>query len=237
MEHNMELNYETKWFIDNTDNYTGTSYSNVEEPLVARSISREDVARFYRNQLLAEEHKSFIKMVNDFMVVDYKMANNLGILETFHKHFKISDDCIKTGMIFREYLRVGAREYYWHLIDTGGVYALEEMGFKYNKMPFTANLSEKYKQYRKSKFIVDEIERYDFIDATTVIKRGDSAVYRVELLEEVGNRNNGGYGNTIFLLDLRLTAELGLEGQATNTMAALNNNGNKFYDTENNFFY
>ena len=65
------------------------------------------------------------------------------------------------------------------MVDTGGVYMLDEIGEKYNSIPFTL-VEEKYKRYVKARFIFNIVEQsslFSLISNNRVKNRRSKKIY------------------------------------------------------------
>ena len=66
------------------------------------------------------------------------------------------------------------------MVDTGGVYILDEIGEKYNSIPFTLSVEEKYKRYVKARFIFNIVEQsslFSLISNNRVKNRRSKKIY------------------------------------------------------------
>ncbi len=229
-------NYETGFFLELIETESGRRYNILPpdsgmEPLVGRNISRDDVAGFFRSLILNEDHISLLKLVNHYTILEFDAIKSfLGF--KFKECKKRIEECILTGLIFENHIKLEDVEYFWYMVDTGGVYTLEEMDMKaeYNHMPFTTGLDQKYKQYLKSKFLIDNYDLYTFRSNTQITDK-TGKTYGVVHLEDVKWSQMNEYDNTIFLVNLYVLEKLQINNIILKDLArVLNKKNNSFYD-------
>lgn len=232
----MLCNYDTDYFMESIESIQGRRYNiGFEEPFVGRNISKDDVAGYFKTLTLAEEHKSILQFINWFQIADTDMIiSYIGI--KFSQFLKLKEICLLTGLIFENRIKTKDKEFIWYMIDTGGVYALEDMGEKYNSLPFTLSLEQKYKHYLKAQFVFDIQELFDMIGCYKVKENQNGQVYNVELLEDVRLSEIPNYRFTIFLVNRKTLDVLNINKYAKDLAKQLNCNGNKFYDISNKQF-
>lgn len=226
----MLCNYDTDYFLESVEAIQGRRYNSPAgpDPLIGRNISKDDVAGFFKTLTLTEEDKSILKVVNQFQIADTEMIiSGTGI--KFNKFKKAKELCILTGLIFENHIKTEKGEYFWYMVDTGGVYALDDMGEKYNQLPFTLSLEEKYKLYLKANFVFTVSGYFSMIDYYKVKDRSGQ-VYNIELLEDVKVSAIPNYKYTIFLLNRKTLDALNIEKPVKNLAKQLNCNRNKFFD-------
>jgi len=224
-------NYETDYFLESITTKQGRRYNSQTKPLVARNISKDDVAGFFRSLLLDENHISILKLINKFTILDFDSIKPfLGY--KFKECKKRIEECILTGLIFENHIKLDDVEYFWYMVDTGGLYVLDDMDMKseYNHMPFTAGLDQKYKQYVKSRFLIDNYDLYTFRSNSQVTdKKGKS--YGLIHLEEVRWSQLNKYDNTIFIVNLDVLENLRINDLLLKDVArVLSKRENTFYN-------
>ncbi len=224
-------NYETHYFLESITMKQGRRYNSQIKPLVARNISKDDVAGFFRSLLLDENHISILKLINKFTILDFDSIKPfLGY--KFKECKKRIEECILTGLIFENHIKLDDVEYFWYMVDTGGLYVLDDMDMKseYNHIPFTAGLDQKYKQYVKSRFLIDNCDLYTFRSNNQVTdKKGKS--YGLIHLEEVRWSQLNKYDNTIFIVNLDVLENLRINDLLLKDVArVLSKRENTFYD-------
>ncbi|MBM7854917.1 hypothetical protein JOC37_001297 [Desulfohalotomaculum tongense] len=230
----MLCNYDSDYFLESIESIEGRRYSNIKKPLVNRNISKDDVAGFFRIFALAEEHKSVLKIINQFQIADTDMIIS-GTGLKFNRFKKIKEFCIITGLIFENHIKTEDREYFWYMVDTGGVYALDDMGEKYNSLPFTLSLEQKYKLYLKANFVFT-VSGYFTMIGHYKVKDRNGQVYNIELLEDVKVSKIPNYRSTIFLVNRKTLDALNINKYAKNLAKQLNGNENKFFDVNQKQF-
>ena len=224
--------YDSDCFLESIISVQGWRYNvppdSETEVLFGRNISKDDVAGYFKALVLSDEHKSILTCVNNYLVADTDMI--VAHTEIKFKQFKkIKEICIKTGLIFENKIKTNEKEHLWYLIDTGGVYALEEMEQKYNNLPFTLSLEQKYKQYLKSLFAYQVANHYELVGMNS-IKDKYGHVYIIELIEEVRISKIGEYDKTVFLVNMDTINKLGINKYVRDIAKELNKNQNMFYD-------
>ena len=225
----MLCNYDTDYFLESIVSIQGRRYNiGFEEPLIGRNISKDDVAGYFKTAILTEDHKSILQFINWFQIADAFMITSwLGLkYNTFRKEVEL---CIMCGLIFENRIKTEAKEYFWYMVDTGGVYALEDMGSKCNPLPFTLSLEQKYKYYLKAQFVFDVLDYFSMTDCYK-IKDSNGRIYNIELLEDVKQSKVTEYKNTIFLINREVLDFLEINKYAKSLAKQLNCNGNKFWD-------
>lgn len=228
-------NYETEYFLDSITTVSGRRYNILPpdtgvEPLVGRNISRDDVAGFYRTFTLNEIHTSILKLVNQYTILEFDAIKSiLGF--KFKECKKRLEKCILTGLIYENRIRTEDAEYFWYMVDTGGVYALDDMNMRaeHNHLPFTTGLDQKYKLYVKSQFLFDNSDLYTARTNTQVDdKKGKS--YEIVHLEDVNWQWMNEYDNTIFIVNLDILEKLQVNDLILGLARELNKKNNNFYD-------
>lgn len=207
---------------------------NKIEPLIGRNISNDDVAGFFKTLTLIENHKSILQFVNWFQIADSEMIVYYTGMN-INQFKKIRETCILTGLLFENRIKTEAKEYFWYMVDTGGVYALEDMGSKYNPLPFTLSLEQKYKYYLKAQFVFDMLDYFSMTDRYK-IKDQNGQIYNIELLEDVKQSKITEYKNTVFLINREVLDFLNINKYAKSLAKQLNCNGNKFWDINEKHF-
>jgi len=229
-------NYETEYFLRSITATQGRRYNMLPadggiEPLVGRNISRDDVAGFFRTMILNEKHIKILKLVNQYTILEFSSIRPfLGY--KFKECKKIITECIITGLIYENHVKLEEEEYFWYMVDTGGVYALDDMNMKaeYNHVPFTTGLDQKYKQYVKSQFLIDNYDLYTFQSIDQVMdKKGKS--YRLIHLEDVKLSQMKKYNNVIFIVNLDVLEKLKINDLVLKDVAQV------LSENENNIFY
>ena len=123
-------------------------------------------------------------------------------------------------------------EYFWYMVDSGGVYVLDDMNMKaeYNHLPITTGLDQKYKLYVKSQFLISNSDLYTFqINTRVTDKKGKS--FGLVHLEDVKWSIMKEYDNTIFIVNLNILEKLQINDLILKDLAReLNKNNNTFYD-------
>lgn len=229
-------NYETDYFLESITAVSGRRYNILPpdtgaEPLVGRNISRDDVAGFFRTLILNENHISVLKLVNQYTILEFDAIKSfLGL--KFKECKKRLEECILTGLIYENRIRTEDAEYFWYMMDTGGVYALDDMNMKaeYNHLPFTTGLDQKYKLYMKSQFLIDNSDLYTFqINTRATDKKGKS--YGIVHLEDVKCSQINEYDDTIFIVNLDVLEKLRINDLIFKELArVLSRKNNIFYD-------
>ncbi|WP_333870959.1 hypothetical protein [Desulforamulus putei] len=231
----MLCNYDTDYFIESIESIQGRRYNiGFEEPFVGRNISKDDVGGYFKALTLTEEHKSILQFINWLQIVDSDMI----IVYTgmkINQFRRLREICILTGLIFENRIKTEGKEYFWYMVDSGGVYALEDMGVKYNALPFTMSLEQKYKYYLKAQFVFSVLEHFTMIGCYKV-KNQQGQVYNIELLEDVRLSEIPNYKSTIFLVNRKTLDVLNINKYAKDLAKQLNYNGNKFYDISSKQF-
>ncbi|SHF26404.1 hypothetical protein SAMN02745133_02208 [Desulforamulus putei DSM 12395] len=226
----MLCNYDTDYFMESIESTQGRRYNiGFEEPLIGRNISKDDVAGYFKTLMLTKEHESILRFINYFQIADKDMIIP-GIGIKFNKFKRLIEDCVITGLVYENRIKTEEKEYFWYMVDTGGVYALEDMGEKYNSLPFTLSLEQKYKQYLKAQFVFDVQELFAMIGCYKVKENQKGQVYNIELLEDVRVSEIPNYRFTIFLVNIKTLDALNINKYAKDLAKQLDCNGNKFYD-------
>lgn len=229
-------NYETNYFLESIKSFEGQRYNILPpdskdkvKPLIGRNISKDDVAGFFRTLMLTENHILILKLVNKYQIVEFSVIKSLMDYK-FKECKKYIKECILTGLIYENKLTLDDKEYYWYLVDTGGVYALEDLNIEYKSLPFTTDIEHKYKHYLKSQFLIDNKELYTFKNFDCVIDNKGNK-YRLEHMEDVLWQKTDEYKNTIFIVNLAILDKLNINELIFKDLALkLNKNNNYFYD-------
>lgn len=237
----MLCNHDTDFFLETITAAQGRRYNVLPpdtEPLVGRNISRDDVAGFFNALKLNEQHTAIVRLVNTYQVADHEMIiEHTGF--KFKKFKKVIDECIMCGLVYENNIETEfmdmQKEYYWYLIDTGGIYVLETVKEKYRVIPFTSSLGDKYKLYLKSRFLFDNRGNVKFSSLDCCETR-KGKTYRVELMESASAKNYAEYKNTIFLVNLETLKLLNISEEAKLIARRLDSNGNCFYDVSSKNF-
>ncbi len=124
------------------------------------------------------------------------------------------------------------------MVDSGGLYALEEMDMKLedNHMPFTTGLEQKYKQYVKSTFMIHNYDLYTFRSNDHAIDEKGKE-YQIVHLEDVMWSQKNEYDNTIFIVNLDILEKLRINNLIfKHLVQELSTRNNIFYDMDQKTF-
>ncbi|NPV73335.1 MAG: hypothetical protein HPY89_06000 [Pelotomaculum sp.] len=237
----MLCNHDTDFFLETITAVKGRRYNVMPpetEPIVGRNISRDDVAGFFNALKLNEQHVDLVKFVNKYQVADRDMIIEYMDLK-FKKYKEIIEESVMHGLVYENIVKNEfngwQKDYYWYFIDTGGIYVLESLKEKYKALPFTTGLGDKYKTYLKAQFLFENREYLKFKDiACCETKKGK--IYRIELIENVSEKNIAEYKNTIFLVNLEALKLLNISEEVKSIAVKLNSSGNSFYDVSSKNF-
>ena len=228
----MLCNHDTDCFLESIIAVQGWRYNIPPDPetevKVGRNISKDDVSGFFKALILSDEHKSVLTCVNNLLIADTDIIMSYSGIK-FKQFKKLKETCIQTGLIFENKIKTEEKDYLWYMVDTGGIHALEDMGQKYNSIPFTLSLEKKYKLYIKSLFVYLVANHYELV-AHYSIKDKYGNLYIIELIEEFKTSKLKEYNKTIFIINMDTIKKLGIESYVKDIAKKLNNNDNMFYD-------
>lgn len=202
-------NYETMYICSQINEVIGKRYNVLpedEEPEVKGVYTKETVAGFFRAWKLNELHFGILNVVNSLRVADInQIMHEVGISEDECK--EIIDRCVVLGLlcenkiIFKDNSVVTL-----YIVDTGGIFALEEAGETYKKLNYTSSIDKKYNIYRKNIFLVTN-------------KKIHKKVY---FFEEILGQPINVFRNSVVLYDSAIAEKLGIKEKVGNELAKYN---------------
>lgn len=252
--------YETNHFLNNIRSVTGRRYNipgpiallqnqeqqegeennekkpNEENILISRNLSKDDVSGWFKTVHLSEDHIKLLEFVNSYKVTDLNMGIPfLNFKKKKEQFFNLVDECVLTGLIYEIYIKSNSKKYYLYMVDTGGIYTLEELGVEHYKVPYTIPLKEKYKIWRTADLCYDVMNDYIITGHYELkcLKTGER--YKAALLEDIDEpKIETCQEPAIFLVNTTLLEELKLTPAAENIVKKLKDTNNKhlFYDLD-----
>jgi len=190
------------------------------EPEVKGYVYKETMAGFFRAWALNEIHLGLTAKVNEMLVAERsQIIKKVGLDEK--ECLKIIDECVVMGLLCENrILFKDEDDIYLYMIDTGGIFALEESGTPYNKVNFTISLDQRLKIYRKNIYLVE--------NNLSEIKSAN-----LHLFEDIlGLPQHEKFIGATLLVDMSIATKIGITGQVTAEINRIvKQNNAKIYDT------
>lgn len=120
---------------------------------VGHVYTRETVAGFFRMLKLNELHFRILNIVNSFQILGKEELYQCSMFSET-KFSEILEDCMKYGLICENIIPfLDGSEIRFYLVDTGGIFVLEEVGTPYNKLEYTTSIDGRINIFRKNQFL------------------------------------------------------------------------------------
>jgi len=198
-------NFETKYLCQQLDKVIGRRYNirpdldDGMEPEIKGYVYKETIAGLFRAWRLNEMHLGLACAVNEMLVASpEQIMKKTGIEE--QTCLSLIEECVVMGLLCEN--RVVFRDeddILLYMIDTGGIFAFEESGIKYNKLLYTSGIDQRLRLYRKNIFFVEN----------NLSEKEVGALYFFE--DILGTSQAEKSRDSIILVDMILARKLGIE--------------------------
>ncbi len=220
--------YETAFLFNKIKHVTGTRYNirpdldDLREAEVSGLYTKETTAGFFRAYTLTPVHMGLVKFINKYGFLSMNQLISLGERAVWPGTDlnNIIYQCVAYGLLFKNQILF---DNYATIdlfgLDTGGYFALEEVGTKQNKLLYTQGIDERLNIYRKAVYLV----RYN-----------NSQTKNIYMLEDIiGEVNLKSYTEKTLLFDSKIAKILNIEQQISEMVSELNSIGARVVDISN----
>ncbi|GAB6158540.1 hypothetical protein JCM39194_17400 [Desulfotomaculum varum] len=224
--------YETWYICSKIHDVKGERYNlglklaEDEKPEISGYCYPETIAGFFRAWLLNEMHLQLLITLNKFQVLTAGQLTRLtGLNHT--ETLKLLEEGISRGIFCRN----TAVDSKWnqvfdsiYIVDTGGIFALQEAGIPYQKLPYTSSFDERINIARRNIYAANEgiknipnnlLFFEDIVERA--VHEGVQSLFKDKVVDK------------IILYDGKIADELGIKDQVQFFLAKLSQN-NKVYD-------
>ncbi|KJS03660.1 MAG: hypothetical protein VR68_00670 [Peptococcaceae bacterium BRH_c4a] len=201
----LKKDYETEYLCGQLDWVRGRRY-NIRpdldedmEPEVKGYLYKETTTGFFRAWVLNELHLGVTKTVNELRVAEKgQIIQKTGLPEEECLH--LIEKCVVMGLLCEnKVVFKNGENILLYLVDTGGIFALEEAGIPYLKVNYTVGIDQRLKIYRRNIFLVEN---------------NVSEAVNLHFYENiVGLPLDRNYRGATILVDMRIAEKLGLKSQ------------------------
>lgn len=224
--------YETWYICSKIHDVKGERYNlglklaEDEKPEISGYCYPETIAGFFRAWLLNEIHLQLLITLNKFQVLTAgQLASLTGL--SYSETLKLLEEGISRGLFCRN----TAVDNKWnqvfdsiYFVDTGGIFALQEAGVPYQKLPYTSGFDERITIARRNIYAANE--------GTKNIP--NNLVFFEDIVEKAVNEGvqsllRDRIVDKIILYDSQIADELGIKDQVQFFLEKLSRN-NKVYD-------
>lgn len=179
------------------------------EPEVRGYLYKETTTGFFRAWVLNEMHLGVTKTVNELRVAGKEqIIKKTGLPE--EECLSLIDECVVMGLLCENKVNFKNGEHFLlYLVDTGGIFALEEAGIPYLKMNYTMGIDQRLKIYRRNIFLVEN-------------NLSDKEAVNLHFFENiVGQHLEGNHRVATILVDMGIAEKLGLKSHAKRMFESL----------------
>jgi len=192
-----------------------------EEPDIKGYIQKETMAGLFRAWKLNEIHLELTSIVNELLVADIsQIIKKSGLNE--NRCLDIINECVVMGLLCENHVMFKDEEdIYLYMVDTGGIFALEEAGINYQKLNYTISFDQRLKIYRRNVYLVEN---------KNLLEKEDTTLHFFEDL--LGSEQTKKYYGATILVDMNVAEKQGLTDQVTAAVKAIASRNNAtIYDT------
>lgn len=203
----LKKNYETEYLCNQLDWVRGRRYNirpdldeNVE-PEVKGYLNKETIIGFFRAWVLNEMHLGVTKAVNDLRVAEKgQIIKKTGLPD--EECLRLIEECVVMGLLCEnKVIFKNGENILLYIVDTGGIFALEEAGIQYFKINYTMGIDQRLKIYRRNIFIVEN-------------SLSDKEAVNLYFYENIiGLPLNSNYRRATILLDMGIAEKMGLKNK------------------------
>lgn len=200
----LKLNYETKYLCSQIERVIGRRYNIRPDlqpdvmPEVTGYMYRETITGFFRAWKINEIHFRIMNIVNELRIADNEIIlKNTGMeKDEFQKYLY---QCVVYGLLCENNIFFkNGKKLHLYMVDTGGIFALEEAGKNYIKIPYTIGIDERLNIYRKNialsekGVITGETAKIVFLEKTigSNIEKNSIVLMDSEIAEELGAKSD-----------------------------------------------
>lgn len=157
----LKKDYETEYLCSQLNWVKGRRYNirpdldEEMEPEVKGYLYKETTTGFFRAWVLNEMNLGVTKTVNDLRVAGKEqIIKKTGLPE--EECQLLIEECVVMGLLCENKVNFKNGEHLLlYLVDTGGIFALEEAGIPYLKVNYTMGVDQRLKIYRRNIFLVE----------------------------------------------------------------------------------
>lgn len=200
----IEIKYETKYICRQIGRVIGRRYNIRPDlqpdvvPEITGYMYKETATGLFRSWKINEIHFGIMSIVNELRIADIEMIFKKTNMSR-DEFKKVLYECVVYGLLCENaILFKDGKMLKLYMVDTGGIFALEEAGKHYIKVPFTIGIDERINIYRRNIFITEK-------------GANSSEVGHINFFENIVDANFEKYKNSILLLDIEIANILGLK--------------------------
>lgn len=203
----LKKDYETEYLCGQLEWVRGRRY-NIRpdldedmEPEVKGYLYKETATGFFRAWVLNEMHLGVTKIVNDLRVAEKgQIIKKTGLQE--EECLRLIEECVVMGLLCEnKVIFKNGENLLLYLVDTGGIFALEEAGIPYLKVNYTMGIDQRLKIYRRNIFLVEN-------------NMSDKEAVNLYIFENiVGTSLESTHRGATILVDMGIAEKLGLKIQ------------------------
>ncbi|MCL5290687.1 MAG: hypothetical protein M1489_06650, partial [Firmicutes bacterium] len=203
----LKRNYETEYLCSQLDWVRGRRYNirpdldEKTEPEVKGYLYKETTTGFFRAWVLNEMHLEITKIVNELRVTEKgQILKKSGLSE--EEYLYLLEECVVMGLLCEnKVVFKNGENIFLYLVDTGGIFALEEAGINYLKVNYTMGIDQRLKIYRRNIFLVEN-----------GLSEKEAQGLDLFFFENIyGQPSEGNYRGSTILLDMSIAEKLGLK--------------------------
>ncbi len=201
----LKKDYETEYLCSQLDWVRGRRYNirpdldEEMEPEVRGYLYKETTTGFFRAWVLNEMHLGVTKIVNALQVAEkWQIIKKTGLPEEECQN--LIEECVVMGLLCENKVNfINGENFILYLVDTGGIFALEEEGIPYIKLNYTMGIDQRIKIYRRNIFLVEN---------NLSVKEAVNLYFFENI---VGLPLEGNYQGATILVDMGITEKLRLK--------------------------
>ncbi|MCL6639563.1 MAG: hypothetical protein K6T80_07810 [Firmicutes bacterium] len=192
------------------------------EPEVKGYLYKETVAGFFRAWKLNEMHLGIVRAVNEMRIAGREMIIKKTGVESA-ECARLLEECVVTGLLCENLVILkNDSGILLYMVDTGGIFALEEAGLAYRRVSYTAGMDERISIYRKNIYL-----------AENGLAEGEAAnvfFYEKITSSQIDEKLRG----ATVLVDMRIAGEINIAGEVEKELDSLRKKfGARIYDIGN----
>lgn len=203
----LQKNYETEYLCSMLETVRGRRYNirpdldEDEEPEVKGYVYKETTTGFFRAWVLNEMHLGVTKTVNELRVAEKRqIIKKTGLPE--EECLRLIEESVVMGLLCENRLIFkDGEQIILYMVDTGGIFALEEAGIQYLKINYTAGIDQRLRIYRRNIFLVEN----------NLSEKEALNLYFFENI--VGLPLDSNYRSATILLDMVIAEKMGVREQ------------------------
>lgn len=208
----LTLNYETAYICGLISHVEGRRYNirtdlpDGMEPDIKGYVYPETIAGLFRAWKLNELHFGILNIVNRMRLLSTEQIVEIsGLQPGICREIIGRSVCLgllcENKIVFKNGNAVAI-----YMVDTGGIFALNEAGVPYEKLSYTSGIDERVNIYRKNSFLLQN----NMLNKTV----------KIHFLENIIGKPIHDYDNSIILYDSNIAEKLGIKETVLNTLKA-----------------